>query len=663
MNALQRSASTHPHPLGSGWLHQSHFALTRWSLRKPVAPEGGQLQETVQELWQEGLDLVWANPAAARLWRAGRPQHLLGRSLEELIPFDDWNLAAFRELAKPGPVGMGRMLRLRSLPGDSLLARASIVPGFRKGQLVQIRLILSEVELGGRGPLLELLAREMAEGVLLLNPAGTILWANPSADALFGYESGSLQNQPLPELIPEEDLFGLTNPTVIAEALQKGGIWEGAVVRLSREGRRLPVYLRARCLQHPLYGVVHVHIYQDQRQEEDGRQRLHQLEQQVQQVQEAEILGSLTKALTLDLNNQLAVVQGNLGLLNHQADQLDPLAAMALRDTVAAARRCGEMVRGLQSSHLAPAGHPEVLNLAEFATQHLRLVQRVLTPAVRCRHRHRGTSLLVHVDPGILLQMMALIALHVRDTVRPGDEVVLHSQGTELLAEDCAGHPLRRPGQFALLSFSDNGCGMTQEELERLFHPYDPDAAVGQNLHVGQGLPLSMAHQLLQASEGWMEVESQPAKGTVIRLVLPLDPHAGVPSVEVDPSGVGPRLHPCGVLAVDDEPMILNMIQKCLQPRGFDFHPASDGLQAIQIFDSLADEIDLVFLDLIMPNIHGLTTWKELKRRKPQLRFVISTGFSNEGFEEVEPAKLTVFLPKPFTMQQLLHAIADVQAL
>lgn len=379
------------------------------------------------------------------------------------------------------------------------------------------------------------------------------------------------------------------------------------------------------------------------------------LQDQLRQAQKMESVGQLAGGVAHDFNNLLMVIQGYSEMLLN-TEQLPAPAIESLRQVYGAAEKAGHLTRQLLAFSRKQMMRPQELDMNELIGTVAQLLTRTLGEHIRVR-THCGSNLpSVLVDRGMIDQVIMNLAVNARDAMPDGGCLTL---STHVLDID-EGYRRRRPearrGRFVCLSVVDNGCGIPSEHLSRLFEPFFTTKEAGK----GTGLGLATVYGIVKQHEGWVEVESEPKRGTTFRVFLPA---AGAPARSTDtlppPSQV--RGGQETVLLVEDEAAVRELVCISLARYGYKVHAATSGAEAIGKWSEQLDDIDLLITDVVMPD--GVSGWKlacQLQSKKADLRIVYISGYNADmagmGFDPAS-ADRTVFLHKPFKPQQLAEVV------
>lgn len=223
-----------------------------------------------------------------------------------------------------------------------------------------------------------------------------------------------------------------------------------------------------------------------------------------------------------------------------------------------------------------------------------------------------------------------------------------------LAASDVLGKP--EPGLFVAIEVSDTGCGMDAGTRHRIFDPFFSTK------ESGHGLGLAAALGIVRGHGGAMRVYSEPGRGTSMKVLLPAtDDEAGDSSGTFPVARSDEALRGRVVLVADDEEVVRELVRRTLERAGIEVLLAEDGAQAVEVFAEQGDRIDLVLLDMAMPRLGGDEAHREIQRRRPGTKVVLSSGYNEQDATSGLAGRAwSAFLQKPYTSAQLLRVLAEL---
>ena len=388
------------------------------------------------------------------------------------------------------------------------------------------------------------------------------------------------------------------------------------------------------------------------RQESEDRLKL---EAQLRQAQKMEAIGCLAAGIAHEFNNLLTVIQGHAGLLRGRT--MDSRGADSIERISQASLMAASLTRRLLAFSRKQSLQLKPLNLSAAVHSMERMLGRLLGEHYHLKLDCEPILPATRADEAGIQQLLINLVLNARDSMHNGGEIRLSTRLVTLDSAAARDNIDARAGRFICLSVSDTGCGMTPEVLGRIFDPFFTTKDVGK----GTGLGLSTVHGIVQQHEGWIQVASQPDKGSTFSVFLPASDLAPPPVSSVKFST---QLHGgCGngeaVLLVEDEATVREMARLALEQGGFRVFEAADGPQALKLWEKRSVPIDLIITDMVMPNgLTGGQLARELCARDPGLRVVYTSGYNSEVLQhERQILKGDNFLPKPYDPLSLLKTV------
>jgi PAS domain S-box-containing protein len=379
------------------------------------------------------------------------------------------------------------------------------------------------------------------------------------------------------------------------------------------------------------------------------------LESQLRQVQKLESIGQLAGGIAHDFNNILAAITMHLSLLR-QNPALDDESTEALRELEVEAKRAANLTRQLLMFSRRSVMQSRIVDLNELVQNLLKMLRRLLGENITITFDSQEHLPSVEADIGMLEQVLMNLAVNARDAMPKGGELVIATKSVELDVEAVKLHSERRPGHFVTLTVADTGLGMDEGTLKRIFEPFFTTKDVGK----GTGLGLPTAHGIVKQHHGWIEVQSRLLHGSTFVVFLPVKV---LPAVVAEPVAVAsPVLGGRGtLLLVEDEEIVRRPIGIFLRKLGYHVIEAANGLQAVDLWQRHHEQIDLLYTDMVMPEgVSGLDLAEKLRADKPQLKVIISSGYSTEISMQGVPAGAGYrYLPKPSPSAAIATAVRE----
>ncbi|HTO73599.1 MAG TPA: response regulator [Gemmatimonadales bacterium] len=391
------------------------------------------------------------------------------------------------------------------------------------------------------------------------------------------------------------------------------------------------------------------------RQHESEQERL-TLEQQVIQAQRMESIGTLAGGVAHDFNNLLTAMLGNLGMAREMSDDPQALEGL-LTEIEEAVNRAGALTRQLLLFGRRAELQREPVDLGREIDDLMRMLRRLIGENIVVRWELPKTPVAVLGDASQLDQVVMNLAVNARDAM-PGGGVLAFELQTVVLDQAAAQRgPSRRTGAFAELVVTDSGSGMTSEILHRIFEPFFTTKGLG----VGTGLGLAVVYGIVKNHEGWIEVDSELGRGSSFRIYLPI---TEVPGARTGAEAMGAT--PGGsetVLVAEDDPLLRRMVGRTLTRLGYQVILAENGRRALELFGERGHDVDLALLDMVMPEMSGQEVFHEIRRIRPELPVILSTGYSETTLQdEVSQNRLVWLLSKPYNQARLTAALREALA-
>ena len=375
------------------------------------------------------------------------------------------------------------------------------------------------------------------------------------------------------------------------------------------------------------------------------------LEAQLRQAQKMEAVGQLAGGVAHDFNNLLTVILGNVSLVQATLGAHDANSQL-LGLTEKAALRAAELTSKLLGFSRQTTLRLESTDLTAALEETVALLRRTIDPRINLVINIAPEPWRVQADLGQINQVLMNLCLNARDAMPDGGRLTLEMTNVTLNPEAARLHLDARPGDFVRVRVRDTGEGIPADILSRIFEPFFTTKGPGK----GTGLGLAMVFGIIKQHQGWIECSSQMGEGTCFDIYLPRYSGAaeGSPATALP---AAPRPGSETVLLVDDEAMIRNLGRMILQRYGYQVLLAEDGVDALNVYRSKHDEINLVVLDLTMPRLSGRDVLQKLVEIDPNVRVLLASGYSAEHIIELESDRILGFVGKPYRPDDLARQV------
>jgi signal transduction histidine kinase/CheY-like chemotaxis protein len=375
------------------------------------------------------------------------------------------------------------------------------------------------------------------------------------------------------------------------------------------------------------------------------------LDAKLRQAQKLEAVGTLAGGIAHDFNNLLMGIQGNVSLMLMDLDPKHPHS-----------ERLANIEKQIQSgarltSHLlayARKGKYEVkpVDLNEIVEATAYTFGRT-KKEITIHRELLDEPLAIEADPRQLEQVLFNLFVNASDAMPSGGDLILRT--TRATHHDIKGKLYNpKPGNYVLLEVGDTGIGMDTDTVERIFDPFFTTKEMGH----GTGLGLASAYGIVKGHGGYIEIDSQKGIGTTFSIYLPASEKQVEGAVKTAEGFVrGSET----VLLVDDETAVLEVGMELLEAMGYQVLTARDGQEALAVYERRGKDIDIIFLDMVMPNMGGGEAYDLIKAMNPSVKVLLSSGYSIDGrAREILDRGCNGFIQKPFNMKQLSARLREI---
>ena len=378
------------------------------------------------------------------------------------------------------------------------------------------------------------------------------------------------------------------------------------------------------------------------------------IEAQLAQSQKMDAIGKLAGGVAHDFNNQLNVIMGFAGMLSEMLT--DPKLKRYADNISTSALRSADLTRKLLAFSRKHQTQAVPLSIHKILNETVEMLERSIDKRIEIKQQLRASQDIIVGDPSQLQNALLNLAVNARDAMPNGGSLTLE---TSLVSLDSAGIAKMGsdavPGRYVNVRIADTGTGMSDEVKKHLFEPFFTTKALGK----GTGMGLSSVDSTVKYHKGIIEVSSEEGKGTTFTLHFPLA--LQITMANAAATTASKTVRPLRILLVEDEKMLREMLIEMLNAGSHEVLESENGRSAVELYRQLWTTIDLVILDMIMPEMNGPDTLQAMKKINPNVKALLSTGFSlNTDVQTVLDEGILGFIQKPFTPDELLTLIAKV---
>lgn len=600
----------------------------------------------------ERQEIILFNGAAEDIfgWRA---EQVFGKSIEVLIPAryrsrHHQDVEQFgRGIIERRRMGIQRTVMALRASGEEFPIEASISHTLVDQKQIYTVILRDVTEAARYRQQIEQQSQtldQVSDAVNVIDVDGRIVYWNQAAKRLFGWSAEEALGRDSMELLNAGDPTELEK---IRLEMTATGDWAGERHKKTRSGKVVIVEHRRTALRNASGGVrgylcIDIDITDKKKREIAARRS-----------QRLESIGTLAGGIAHDLNNVLTPILMGAELLKSKRESVDRQGV--LNTMIASARRGSELVKQVLAFAGGIRGEQSPIDLGLVVEETKELLIHAIPKTIAIETRVDPDCPKVLGDATEVSQILMNLCINARDAMADGGTLSIEASRATVQDTPQLG-PGMRPGVYAMLKVSDTGCGMSSDILERIFDPFFTTKEVGK----GTGLGLATVQGIAKSYGGFVNVYSEPGRGTMFSIYLPAMAAAGPPTTVEEPvlteTGGGQTL-----MIVDDEEFILEVTGAVLEGAGFRVLKARNGLEAIEVFSQHRNEISLILLDMMMPGIDGLETLRRLRQIDSNVRIIACSGLRTSQREtEVKEHGANDFLPKPYTEEQLFRTISTV---
>lgn len=563
------------------------------------------------------------------------------RASEQVIQTGEW-VGELHQIGKDGRglVIVGHWTLVRDAAGQpkSVLAINTDITGRKK----------TDEALKMQGRVLE----SMAEGVTVCDEDGIIVFSNDSCNTMFGYKSGELigQHYSVIRSLPQDE--GRRAMDELFGVLREKGAWMGEMNSRKKDGSSFITRSRISVLE--MDGVrSFVAVVEDITEKKN-------MEAQFLRSQRMESVGRLSSGIAHDMNNILTPIFISSFMLRRKLPPEDFEKMLGNIETNA--QRGADLIKQLLTVNCDMSGQRHVVETSQLASDMMKIMSGTFPKNITLSASTPEDVWPVIGDPTQLHQVLLNLCVNARDAMPAGGVLTLTTENTRLDENFAAMNVDAMPGPYVVIRVSDTGDGIPADVIDKIFDPFFTTKETGK----GTGLGLSTVMGIVKSHQGFVNLRSRVAMGSVFEIYLPAAPDA-VAASSAAPAMQAPRGQGELILVVDDEEIIREVVQKTLCAHGYRVITAGDGTEAIAQFSQNRGEVKAVLTDIMMPFMDGVTLSRTLKKMDPTIQIIATSGMgSAKGRQDKAAAlaslQINTFLNKPYSANEILTAIGDLLA-
>ncbi|NVM56860.1 MAG: response regulator [Desulfobacterales bacterium] len=482
--------------------------------------------------------------------------------------------------------------------------------------------------------------------VVVYDVDGKVIYLNPAFTQGFGWSLEELLGKKI-DYVPEDNWP--ETQMMIDKVLARECFSGVETRRYTKQGNVLDVTISvATYLDHDGTPLGSVHTLRDITER-------NRLEAQLQQAAKMESIGTLAGGIAHDFNNLLMGIQGRTSLMFLDIDSDHPHFEhlKGVDDIIESGASLTRQLLGF-----ARGGKYEVkpINANELIEKTSHMFGRT-KKEIKIYTSYQPELWTVEVDQGQIEQVLLNLYVNAWHAMPAGGDLYLKTENVVHREEDVRPYGVE-PGNYVKISVKDTGVGMDEPTQKRIFEPFFTTKEMGR----GIGLGLASAYGIIKNHDGIINVQGKKGEGTVFNIYLPASEKKVTKEKEPGDLPPGDLLRGAEtLLLVDDEDMIIDVGQEILREMGYKVILAKSGKEAVEIYEKNKDKIDMVILDMIMPDMGGGAAYDRMKEINPNIKVLLSTGYSMDGkASEILARGCDCFIQKPFSIKQLSQSIRSV---
>jgi PAS domain S-box-containing protein len=492
------------------------------------------------------------------------------------------------------------------------------------------------------------LAQLAVDAIIMLDDSGAVTFCNSATEKMFGFPSEEIIGKDFHRHFIPERLRDAAEHGFAGFRERGAGPIIGATTEMTglrKEGTEFPLELSVSTIQ--LKEKWHaIGIMRDISERKS-------LESQLLQAQKMEAVGLLAGGIAHDFNNILTVIGGYGYLSETKMQENDPLRCH-LREILAAAERGVNLTKSLLIFSRKHLVNPRPANVNEIIRNVDTFLTMVIGEDVLLAKTPAEKELMVTADSGQIEQVLINLATNARRAMPHGGTLSIACEAFTINPEFIKARGFGKPGDYALISVTDTGTGMDRETVRRIFEPFFTTRTMGK----GTGLGLSIVYSLVKQHNGYIDVASEPGKGTTFRIYLPLTRDDPTPEEQTHlPSA---QRGTETILLAEDDAAVRSLTEQTLTGLGYRVISAVDGEDAVQKYSANKDSVQMLLFDVIMPNRNGKEAYDEIVKISPGVRILFMSGYTADILEANDFTGGAEVLAKPFSSNDLAIKVRTI---
>jgi PAS domain S-box-containing protein len=488
------------------------------------------------------------------------------------------------------------------------------------------------------------LLNTIPDSITLISPDMKIIWMNQSVVDRTGKDPANLIGQPCYKAWYDSNIPCECCPVEISLKTQKAEIeYITTPDRRILEARAFPIISEDGEIMNLMYMSRDITEHR-------------KLEAQLLHAQKMEAIGQLTGGIAHEFNNILQAIMSIGSLMQMKIKEDDPLREYVV-DLLASADRAANLTQSLLAFGRKQPIYTMPVDINDIVKKTIKFISMVIGEDIEVKTDLSDEELTVMADSRQIEQVLMNLITNARDAMPEGGELIIQTSVADMDEEYIRVHGYGKEGIYALISVTDTGIGMDEITKGKIFDPFFTTKEVGK----GTGLGLAIVYGIIKQHNGYINVYSEPKRGTTFRIYLPLTEAIKEEAVHAKEEEAKKIEGTETVLIAEDEGHVRKFTKETLERFGYKVIEAADGDEAIEKFKENEDKIQLLILDVVMPKRSGREVYYEISKIRPDIKVIFVSGYPADVIHEKGVLEESFnFVPKPIPPTRLLELIREV---
>lgn len=481
------------------------------------------------------------------------------------------------------------------------------------------------------------------DAIMVCDLSYRILYWNKGAERIYGWEQAEVLGKDIADILFSGDA---TKIAMAHAALLNEAEWKTEARVKTKANQNIIVESRWTLVRNELDQPDYILLINTDVTEKK------RTEEHLLRAQRMESIGTLAGGIAHDLNNILSPIIMAVDMLRMRDPDAETSRWLSLIGENA--ERGADLIKQVLTFARGLEGDKIPVQIKHIVKDLVNVLQETLPKSISLKYDLGTNGWLVAADPTQIHQVLMNVCINARDAMPTGGVLRINLENVQVDENQSRLNPGAKPGGYVQITVEDTGVGMSADIVKRIFDPFFTSKALGH----GTGLGLSTAGTIVKGHSGFINVYSEPGRGSKFSICLPAM-EGQVEAAPVEERAAKPQGASELILVVDDEDSIVGITTAILESFGYRTLSASDGAKGLEVYANSDEPIALVLTDMSMPDMDGPSMIRALREMDPDIKIIGMSGLMNpDQTAEMEKLDVSSFLPKPFTAEKLMTAIA-----